>query len=131
MKSELTWFGFRYAEVDKHREITDCYVIYSSIDVVSEFEPPNKTLNWLYNAYIRTQLNNMHAGIPTDCPTPERRGYTGDGQLCCEAAMMLLDSEKFYKKLICDVSHCQDRLSGNVQYTTPDINSGGDPGGWG
>ena len=129
---ELTWHGFRYVEVPLGIEMTDCCVIHSDVKVTAEFRSSNEVLNWLFEAYIRTQLNNMHAGIPMDCPTEERAGYTGDGQLCCEAAMTMLKAKEFYRKWIDDIADCQDSVSGHVQYTAPYAGGrGGGPGGWG
>ena len=73
----------------------------------------------------------MHAGIPSDCPHLERRGYTGDGQLTCHAAMNIFDTKAFYKKWIGDIIDCQDTITGHIQYTAPYLRSGGGPGGWG
>ena len=131
MHCRFTWFGFRYFEVRGNAKVKDCVVIHSDVKVDSEFSSSNEVLNWLWKAYIRTQLDNMHCGIPSDCPHVERRGYTGDGQLTCNAAMMQLDSKKFYKKWIYDIADCQDSITGHVQYTAPYIPSGGGPGGWG
>ena len=99
--------------------------------MTSSFHSTNEQLNWMYETYLRTQLDNMHSGIPSDCPHLEKRGYTGDGELVAECAMMLLDSKKFYRKWLYDISDCQDRVSGHVQYTAPYVRSGGGPGGWG
>ncbi len=128
---EFTWLCFRYFEVIGDCEVLDCLVIHSDVDVSSEFECSDDTLNWVRKAYIRTQLANMHCGIPSDCPHTERRGYTGDGQLTCAAAMMQLDARKFYRKWISDICDCQDRRTGHIQYTAPFVPSGGGPGGWG
>lgn len=128
---EFTWLCFRYFEVIGEVEVTECAVIHSDIEVTSEFECSNEILNWLRRAYIRTQLANMHCGIPSDCPHTERRGYTGDGQLTCAASMMQLDAQKFYKKWIADICDCQDQKTGHIQYTAPFVPSGGGPGGWG
>ncbi|MBR3868822.1 MAG: family 78 glycoside hydrolase catalytic domain [Clostridia bacterium] len=128
---EFTWLCFRYFEVIGDVEVTECAVIHSDIEVTSEFECDNEILNWLRKAYIRTQLANMHCGIPSDCPHTERRGYTGDGQLTCAASMMQLDAQKFYKKWIADICDCQDQKTGHIQYTAPFVPSGGGPGGWG
>lgn len=128
---EFTWLCFRYFEVIGDAEATECAVIHSDIEVTSEFECRNDILNWLRKAYIRTQLANMHCGIPSDCPHTERRGYTGDGQLTCAASMMQLDARRFYKKWIADICDCQDQNSGHIQYTAPFVPSGGGPGGWG
>lgn len=127
----FTWHGFRYVEVSGDAEMVDCAVIHANVPISTDFKSSNAVLNWIYKAYLRTQLNNMHSGIPTDCPTIERRAYTGDGQLCCEAAMLLLDSKSFYRKWINDITDAQDRITGHVPYTAPIIPSGGGPGGWG
>lgn len=126
-----TWHAFRYFEITKGAEVVRVDVIHCDAPVKTEFHSENKVLNWLYDAYIRTQLCNMHAGIPSDCPHLERRGYTGDGQLTCEAVMLMLDTEKFYRKWMEDIADCQDENSGNVQYTAPYYRCGGGPGGWG
>ncbi len=127
----FTWLCFRYFEIEGDVEIISCDVTHSDVKVTSSFECSDSTLNHLYKAYIRTQLANMHCGIPSDCPHTERRGYTGDGQLTCAAAMTQLDAQKFYKKWIGDICDCQDEKTGHIQYTAPFVQSGGGPGGWG
>lgn len=127
----FTWHGFRYFELTNNAEPVRCEVVHSNCAVTSSFESDSEMLNWLYDAYIRTQLSNMHSGVPSDCPHIERLGYTGDGQLCCEAAMMLLDSQKFYKKWLEDISDCQSIGNGHIQHTAPFMGGGGGPAGWG
>ncbi len=130
-KLKFAVYAFRYAMVSKNAEIVNCEVIHSDIPITSGFKCDNEILNWLYDAYLRTQLDNIHCCIPSDCPHIERLGYTGDGELTCECAMMMLDSEKMYRKWLEDISDCQDTVSGHVQYTAPYSQSGGGPGGWG
>ena len=125
------WFGYRYASVTKNAKIVSTAVIHTDAPVTSSFRSANKQLDWMYETYLRTQLDNMHSGIPSDCPHLEKRGYTGDGELVAECVMMMLDSKKFYRKWLYDISDCQDRVSGHVQYTAPYVRSGGGPGGWG
>lgn len=127
----MTWYGFRYCEISKNAEMVSCAVIHSDIEVTSGFKCDVPLLNWMYETYIRTQLVNMHNGIPSDCPHIERRGYTGDGQLLCECGMLMLDSKRFYAKWIEDIFDCQDTISGHVQNAAPYFRSGGGPGGWG
>lgn len=131
MNCKFTWLCFRYFEVVGNVQTEKCAVVHSDVDVTSAFTCDSEVLNWMRNAYIRTQLDNMHRGIPSDCPHTERRGYTGDGQLTCAAAMLQMDAKKFYRKWIYDISDCQDRKTGHVQYTAPFLPSGGGPGGWG
>lgn len=128
---KFCWFGFRYAAVSRNAEIVSCAVEHCDVAVTSAFSSSNSLLDWMYSTYLRTQLDNMHCGIPSDCPHLEKRGYTGDGELVCECVMMMTDSEKFYRKWLGDIADCQDRVSGHVQYTAPYTRCGGGPGGWG
>ncbi|HZJ78264.1 MAG TPA: family 78 glycoside hydrolase catalytic domain [Clostridia bacterium] len=125
------WQAFRYFSVTNNAQVVRCEVVHSNVDVTSSFESDSKVLNWLYTSFIRTQLDNMHCSIPSDCPQREGRGYTGDGQLACDAAMLVLDAQSFYRKWLSDISDCQDTQTGHVQYTAPYVVSGGGPGGWG
>ncbi len=127
----FTWHGFRYFRVTADVEPLRVDVVHSDCSVTSAFECDNEVLNWLYDAYIRTQLGNMHCGVPSDCPHRERLGYTGDGQLCGETAMMLLDSREFYRKWIYDIADCQCKKTGHIQHTAPLMGGGGGPSGWG
>ncbi len=126
-----TWLAGRYFEVTGNAEMVAFEEIHADVAVTARFASADPVANWLFEAYLRTQLANMHGGIPSDCPHIERRGYTGDGQLAGEAAMQLLDGKAFYRKWLDDISDCQDRTNGHVQYTAPYVPSGGGPGGWG
>lgn len=125
------WHAFRYIEVSNNAEIETVNVIHYGSEVTSSFESDNEVLNWLYKTYLRTQLDNMHCGVPSDCPHIERLGYTGDGQLCAEAVMLMTDSKTFYKKWMGDIADCQDVETGHVQHTTPFCGGGGGPAAWG
>ena len=128
---KFTWHASRFFRVPADIKVIRFDVIYTDTDANSSFDTDNRVLKWLYDAFINTQLSNMHTGIPSDCPHLERRGYTGDGQLACDAVMATVDARKFYDKWIEDISDCQDRISGHVQNTAPYVRSGGGPGGWG
>ena len=127
----FTWCAGRYYAVSKQADFVRFDVIHSDVPCTCAFHSSSELLDWLFDAFVRTQLCNMHAGIPSDCPHLERRGYTGDGELVCEAGMLMFGSREFYRKWMRDVSDCQDRKSGHVQYTAPYVRSGGGPGGWG
>ena len=131
LKPKFSVKGFRYFEIVGAAEDVRVITVHSDVAVTSGFQSDNETLNWLYEAYVRTQLNNMHYGVVSDCPHRERLGYTGDGQLACRAGMMLLDSRELYRKWIRDILDCQDMDSGHVQHTAPFYGGGGGPGGWG
>ena len=128
---EFTWFGFRYFEVIGKATPKCVKILHADVPVSSTFDCDNETLNWIYKTFAHTMLCNMHTGHPSDCPHLERRGYTGDGQLTCHAALTTFDARKFYEKWMQDIGDCQDVLSGHIQYTAPYLHSGGGPGGWG
>lgn len=128
---KFVWHSFRYFEVDGSIDAAEVVVIHSNVNVTAEFNSSSEGLNFLFDAFLRTQLNNMHGSIPSDCPHRERLGYTGDGQACAKAAMMMTDSREFYRKWIIDILDCQDKKSGHVQHTAPFMGGGGGPGGWG
>lgn len=128
---KFVWHTFRYFEIDGDFETAEVLVIHADAAVTACFESPSEGLAFLWDAYLRTQLDNMHGSIPSDCPHRERLGYTGDGQICAPTAMMVLDSEPFYRKWIQDILDCQCRITGHVQHTAPLMGGGGGPGGWG
>ncbi len=131
IRPEFIWFGFRYFKVEGAAEPVSVEVVHTAANKTADFTSSSELLNWIHSAYVNTQLSNMHTGIPSDCPHIERRGYTGDGQLTCHAAMNILDAKSFYKKWIGDILDCQDEKTGHIQYTAPYLRSGGGPGGWG
>ena len=128
---KFVFHGFRYFDISGSPDDLLIAVINSDVSNTSEFVSDSAALNWLYDAYIRTQLANMHSGVPSDCPHRERLGYTGDGQITSDSAMLLLSSHTFYEKWIYDILDCQDVVSGHIQHTAPFMGGGGGPGGWG
>jgi len=127
----FVWHSFRYFEITGDAAAESVAVVHSDTPVLSSFSSDSKELNWLYTSYLRTQLDNMHSGVPSDCPHRERLGYTGDGQICAPTAMMMLDCQHFYRKWIRDIFDSQDTHSGHINHTAPFAGGGGGPGGWG
>ena len=125
------WHGFRYFETEGSCEVLWAEVIHTDVAVTSGFSCSDPVLNWLYEAYIRTQLDNYHGCIPSDCPHRERLGYTGDGQLTAETAMLLLDAKELYRKWYQDILDSQGAETGHIPHTAPFLGGGGGPGGWG
>lgn len=125
------WHGFRYFETEGPCEVLCAEVIHTDVAVTSSFSCSDPVLNWLYEAYIRTQLDNYHGCIPSDCPHRERLGYTGDGQLTAETAMLLLDAKELYRKWYQDILDSQGKETGHIPHTAPFLGGGGGPGGWG
>ncbi len=131
LEPHFTWHGFRYFEVEGPLEGCRCAVVHTDVPVTAGFRCAHDTLNWLFDAYVRTQLDNIHCGVPSDCPHRERLGYTGDGQLTADACMTMLGARELYEKWMQDIADCQDPVTGHVQHTAPFYGGGGGPGGWG
>ena len=131
IKPQMMYFGFRYFSVTGNATVKKVLTVCADVKDTSSFWCEDQTLNWFYSAYKNSQLSNLHYGVPSDCPHIEKKGYTGDGQLCCRAAMRILDMRKLYGKWMTDISDCQDKISGRVQNTAPYVPAWGGPGGWG
>ena len=130
-RPHFTWHGFRYVEITGPAEAPEVQQVHADVGVTGSFSCSDPVLNRLMDAYVRTRLNNMHCGVPSDCPHRERLGYTGDGQAVSMTDMYVLDGDLFYRKWIRDILDCQDPDSGHVQHTAPFYGGGGGPGGWG
>lgn len=128
---KFCWHGFRYFEIEGPGTAGEVCVVCTDVPVTSSFRCSDPVLNWLYDAYIRTQANNYHNCIPSDCPHRERLGYTGDGQLTAETAMLLFDAKELYKKWYQDILDSQGADTGHIPHTAPFLGGGGGPGGWG
>jgi len=122
---------FRYFEVVGNVDDITVDKVHSNCSVTATFNSSNQTLNWIFDAYVRTQLNDMQDGMVLDCPHRERLGYTGDGQATALANMLITDSKKLYEKWLKDIADCQNKQDGHVQYTAPFMGGAGGPGGWG
>lgn len=125
------WSGFRYFEIEGEAEDVRVAAVHTAAPERMRFRCGNETLNWLFDAYVRTQKSGLHGGITMDCPHRERLGYTGDGQLVAESAMLTLDCRAVFENWMRDIADCQDIHSGHIQHTAPFMGGGGGPGGWG
>ncbi|MBQ9415653.1 MAG: family 78 glycoside hydrolase catalytic domain [Clostridia bacterium] len=126
----FVWHAFRYFSVEGEGKPLVA-IVHAQMPRNAYFRSDSEGLNYLYQTFQRTQLNNMHAGVPSDCPHRERLGYTGDGQVSCEAAMLLFEGKYFYKKWLQDILDAQDPVTGHVPHTAPYQGGGGGPAGWG
>lgn len=120
----FTWWAFRKAVVKgwkgelKPSDIC-AEVVYTDVHQTGKFECSNPLLNRIDRIWMRTQLDNMHLGVATDCPHRERGPYTGDGQVASPAVMHHFSVEDFYRKWLTDMRDCQDTLSGYVPNGAP------------
>ena len=94
-------------------------VVHSDVRESASFNCSNPDLVRLHRIWKRTQTDNMHLGVATDCPHREKGPYTGDGQVACSAVMHNFAADRFYRKWLRDMSDCQDLETGYVPNGAP------------
>ena len=132
---KFTWHAFRKIEVYSKDVILDSKSIqvkdvYTDVASNGIFECSNPFINKINTAYLTTQKANFHGNISSDCPHRERLGYTGDGQVAMESALLSFDMAQFYKKWLIDMDDARNHKTGFVTHTAPFGGGGGGPA-WG
>lgn len=120
----FTWFVFQKVQIKNwHGNLTtDCITaeaVYSNLETIGHFECSNPLFNQINQIWKRSQTDNMHGSIASDCPHRERSAYTGDGQICCATVMNNYDAAAFYNKWIQDIHDAQNTETGYVPNGAP------------
>lgn len=101
------WFtihGFRYAAVaglDQVLQAGDVtgIVLSSALEPTGEFHCSDERLNQLYRN-ISWSLRSNFTDTPTDCPTRERSGWTGDIQVFGHTASLFVDVHAYLRRYL-------------------------------
>ncbi len=109
--ARFTWFVFSEVEVrgidNLIAEQVEAHAVNSDVDYAGEFKTSNDLINTINKIWRRSQLDNMHGAIASDCPHRERSPYTGDGQVACVTVMHNFDAQTFYNKWLRDIRGSQ------------------------
>jgi alpha-L-rhamnosidase len=136
-KMAFSIFGFRYAEIDT--DVTfgasqfSAIAVYSDLEQTGDFECSNNDVNKLLEN-TRWSMKGNYLDIPTDCPTRERLGWTGDAQIFFNTGSYLMNVAPFFRKWLFDIEDGQfedGRSSAVVPYAGFDMlydNTGGSVG---
>lgn len=120
-KTRFAVFGFQYVlvetEVSFQPEDFTAIAVYSDMEQVGFFHSSNELLNRFVECTAWSTKNNS-LDIPTDCPTRERHGWTGDAQIFFETASYLFDYAAFSQKFLQDLYDWQKR-SGRLPQIAP------------
>ena len=120
-KTTFAIFGFRYVLVDTDvpflPEDFTAVAVYSDLERTGWFDSSNALLNQFVEATVWSAKGNF-ADIPTDCPTRERHGWTGDAQIFFDTAAYLFDFAAFSRKHVNDMYDWQKR-SGRLPQIAP------------
>lgn len=116
--------GFMYAEIDTtvpfEKEDFVAVAVYSAFEETSSFECSNPLINRFYRNTLWSLKSNS-TDLPSDCPTRERMGWTGDSQLFFNTASYLVDYAAFARKHVRDIYDRQWR-SGRLPQIVPFAN---------
>lgn len=120
-KTKFAIFGFQYVLIETNVEWVNenftAIAVYSDMEETLSFNSSNGLLNKLVEA-TRWSAKNNHADVPTDCPTRERHGWTGDAQIFCDTAAYLFNYAPFARKYVADMIDGQ-RKNGKFRQITP------------
>ena len=95
-----------------------CYFVHSALQsqssisfVTRDIDTQTTTdsasiLEGIHDIVIRSALSNFMT-IPTDCPSREKRGWTGDGQTAAETLIYNFDMSAAYPKWLGDIAQAQ------------------------
>lgn len=120
----FNWFVFSGVEITnwpgelKPGELT-AEAVNTYIEPSATFETSNPLFNQINTIWRRSQTDNMHGGIASDCPHRERSPYTGDGQIACTTVLHNFDAKNFYYKWIQDIYGAQIEKTGYVPNGAP------------
>lgn len=128
-KPHFSVMGFRYVLLlDWPEEIRaenfTAIAVYSDMDVTFSYESSDKGLDQIVKNTFWSVKGNF-LDVPTDCPTRERAGWTGDAQLFFNTGNYMMDQRAFFRKWLRDVADGQkaNGLVYNVNPTSPGNNA--------
>lgn len=119
----FTWYVFREAIVSGMENLDVSQVVAesvgSNVKPDAEFDCSNPLFCQIEKIWRQSQVDNMHAGVASDCPHRERLPYTGDGEVAMPMVLANFDAASFYNKWIGDVKGSQNPESGYVPNGAP------------
>lgn len=115
--------GFRYVRIEGHPGPLDpasitSVVVHTDLRRIGDFACSNERIKRLHSAAEWSFRGNA-CEIPTDCPTRERSGWTGDWQIYVGTAAYLYDVVDFSVKWLRDLA-AEQRPDGAVLHIVPD-----------
>ncbi len=105
-------FGFRYALVEAdfpiQAENFEAIAVYSDMEETGDFSCSNPLINQLVKN-TRWSMKSNFLDVPTDCPTRERLGWTGDAQVFFKTGAYFMNTAAFFRKWLSDMEDAQGR----------------------
>ena len=132
-KGKETWHscfkynGFRYIRITCETGIPADFAltiqeVRTDLTQTGSFTCSDPMLNKIQEITCRATRTNFH-NMPTDCPTREKNGWTGDAQLSCEQLLYNYDGFAAYNRWMDDVLRAQ-RPTGQLPGVIPSADWG-------
>ena len=118
-KPRFSIFGFRYAKIETDIDLSGAkftaIAVYSQMPQTGFFECGNADVNRLFLNSLWSMRSNF-CDIPTDCPTRERAGWTGDAGAFAPTAVVLADCYPVLRKWLaeCRIAQGKDGCVANI-----------------
>ncbi len=121
LEPELTFHGFRYAEISGIGDFAaEAVVVGSDLRRTGWFESSHELLDRFHENVVWGMRGNF-VDVPTDCPQrDERLGWTGDIQVFSPTASFLFDSAGFLGSWLADLA-AEQQKDGSVPFVIPDV----------
>ena len=120
-RPHFSMFGFRYTKITGDILPSDINIksiaVYSDMKETAGFECGENAVNKLFENSIWSMKSNF-CDIPTDCPTRERAGWTGDAAVFVRTGAYLMDCRSVYEKWLANVRVGQ-HSDGKMAYICP------------
>lgn len=117
----FTTHGFQFVRVEGVDELghddIEAVVVHSDLRHIGGFDSSDDRLRWLHDATVWSFRDNA-CEVPTDCPTRERAGWTGDWQLFAPTAAYLFDVDAWSRRWLRDVMLDQ-HVNGILEHMSP------------
>ena len=106
-KTSFAVFGFRYVQIEGDIKIDSndftAVAVYSDMEQTGDFTCSNALVNRLVGN-TRWSMKGNFLDVPTDCPTRERLGWTGDAQIFFDTGAYLMNTASFFRKWLRDMA---------------------------
>lgn len=122
LEPKFSYKGFKYIQIENCPvEITKgniiIYRVANDMEVISEFECSNESVNKLHEIMQRTLFNNFQ-GKPTDTPVWEKNGWLGDFNCGLTSIMFNFEMADYLKNFVDVMNDCFEAY-GNVPVMVP------------
>ena len=105
-KPKFFYGGFKYAQIDTdvpfEKDNFKAIAVYSAFEETAKFECSNELINKFYRNTLWSLKSNS-TDYPSDCPTRERMGWTGDSEVFFNTASYMANYAPFARKHVRDI----------------------------